>query len=131
MIMPECAIETEGLTKVSRNRWFGRELVELFCREVAIIQKGKLALTGTVADLTAGSDYRVEGLHVPERLESQLRASARSFAAVNGTLSLLYSTREEANQAVDVLRSGGCEIESLGQSRSTLEEVFMKTVEPQ
>jgi hypothetical protein len=44
---------------------------------------------------------------------------------------LLFGTREEANQAVDLLRANGCEIESLGRTKSTLEDVFMKTVEPQ
>ncbi len=103
--------------------------VELFCREVAIIQKGKLALTGSVQELTSGSGYHVEGLHVPEALESELRACARSYSSNNGSLRLLFATRAEANEAVDKLRTNGCEIESLGRTRSTLEEVFMKTVE--
>ena len=30
---------------------------------------------------------------------------------------------------MDILRGNGCEIEALGRTRSTLEEVFMKTVE--
>jgi hypothetical protein len=68
-------------------------------------------------------------LHVPEGIETELRAKARAVSANNGSLRLLYATREEANSAVDLLRSGGCEIESLGRTKSTLEEVFMKTVE--
>jgi hypothetical protein len=68
-------------------------------------------------------------MHVPEGIETELRAKARSVTANNGSLHLLYPTREEANRAVDLLRSGGCEIESLGRTKSTLEEVFMKTVE--
>jgi hypothetical protein len=68
-------------------------------------------------------------MHVPESLETELRARARSFAANNGSLQLLFGTREEANQAVDLLRANGCEIESLGRTKSTLEDVFMKTVE--
>ncbi len=79
--------------------------------------------------MTSGSGYRVESAGVPETLETELRAKARSFAANNGSLSLLFGTREEANRAVDSLRANGCEIESFGRSRSTLEEVFMKTVE--
>jgi ABC-2 type transport system ATP-binding protein len=121
------SLEQQGVTIFLNSHLLAE--VELFCREVAIIQKGKLALTGSVQDLTEGSGYRVEGLHVPEKIETELRACARSFAANNGSLQLLYETREEANRAVDLLRAGGCEIESLGRSRSTLEEVFMKTVE--
>src|SRR5947209_6153496 len=123
------ALEQQGVTIFLNSHLLAE--VELFCREVAIIQKGKLALTGTVQELTKGSGYRLEGLHVPEPLETELRARARSFAANNGSLQLLFATREEANQALDLLRSSGCEIEALGRSRSTLEEVFMKTVDPQ
>ncbi len=121
------ALEREGVTIFLNSHLLAE--VELFCREVAIIQKGKLALTGTVEELTSGSGYRVEGLHVPEAVETELRARARSFASNNGSLQLLYATREEANRAVDLLRAGGCELESLGRTRSTLEEVFMKTVQ--
>jgi ABC-2 type transport system ATP-binding protein len=122
------SLEQQGVTIFLNSHLLAE--VELFCREVAIIQRGKLALTGTVQELTNGSGYRVEGLHVPERLETELRAGARSFAAANGSLQLLFGTREEANHAVDLLRSTGCELESFARSRSTLEEVFMKTVDP-
>jgi ABC-2 type transport system ATP-binding protein len=123
------ALEQQGVTIFLNSHLLAE--VELFCREVAIIQRGRLALSGTVQELTRGSGYKVEGLHVPEALESDLRARARSFASNNGSLHLVFGTREEANQAVDLLRSTGCEIESLGRTRSTLEEVFMKTVDPQ
>ncbi len=123
------ALEKQGVTIFLNSHLLAE--VELFCREVAIIQKGRLALSGTVQELTAGSGYRVEGMHVPEPLETELRARARSFAANNGSLQLLFGTREEANQAVDLLRANGCEIESLGRTKSTLEDVFMKTVEAQ
>jgi len=121
------ALEQKGVTIFLNSHLLAE--VELFCREVAIIQKGKLALAGTVQELTSGSGYHIESLHVPEQLETELRARARSFAANNGSLNLLFGTREEANQAVDMLRAGGCEIESMGRTRSTLEEVFIKTVE--
>jgi ABC-2 type transport system ATP-binding protein len=121
------ALEHEGVTIFLNSHLLAE--VELFCREVAIIQKGKVALTGTVKELTSGSGYRVEGLHVPEALETELRKKARSVAANNGSLQLMFGTREEANQAVDLLRSNGCEIETLGRTKSTLEEVFIRTVE--
>src|SRR5438067_2351818 len=121
------SLEQQGVTIFLNSRLLAE--VELFCREVAIIQKGRLALTGTVQDLTSGSGYRVEGLHVPEQLETELRSRGRSVSSNNGSLQVLFGTREEANSAVDLLRANGCEIESLGRTRSTLEEVFIKTVE--
>jgi hypothetical protein len=71
----------------------------------------------------------VEGIHVPEGIANELRTRARAFTSDNGSLRLLFATRGDANQAMDFMRSNGCEIESLGRTRSTLEEVFMKTVE--
>jgi ABC-2 type transport system ATP-binding protein len=103
--------------------------VELFCREVAIIQRGRLALSGTVLELTSGSGYRLEIASAPDRLETELRTRARSAHAVDGHLHLLFATREEANQALDLTRLNHCEVETFGRTRSTLEEVFMKTVE--
>jgi ABC-2 type transport system ATP-binding protein len=103
--------------------------VELFCSEVAIIQKGRVALSGTVEELTSGSGYHVESEHVPELLETELRSKARSVVANNGSLQLLFATREQANQAIDLLRANRCEVESMGRTRSTLEDVFMRTVE--
>jgi ABC-2 type transport system ATP-binding protein len=103
--------------------------VELFCREVAIIQKGKLALSGTVLELTSGSGYRLELAGPPERLETELRARARTASNGNGMLQLVFATRDEANSALDLARTEKCEVETFGRTRSTLEEVFMKTVE--
>jgi ABC-2 type transport system ATP-binding protein len=120
-------LEQQGVTVFLNSHLLAE--VELFCREVAIIQKGRLALTGTVEELTQGSGYRIESPHVPEQLQTELRATARATASVNGTLQLLYATREDANRAVDLLRANQCEIETLARTRSTLEEVFMKTVD--
>ena len=121
------ALELQGVTIFLNSHLLAE--VELFCREVAIIQKGKLALSGTVLELTSGSGYRLELASAPETLETELRARARAATAVNGTLSLLFATREEANHALDEARAAKCEVETFGRTRSTLEEVFMKTVE--
>lgn len=121
------ALEQQGVTIFLNSHLLAE--VELFCREVAIIQKGKLALSGTVLELTSGSGYRLELATPSETLETELRSRARSAVSVNGTVQLLYSTREEANNALDLARANRCEVETFGRTRSTLEEVFMKTVE--
>ena len=103
--------------------------VELFCRDVAIIHRGKVATEGSVRDLTAGSGYKVEAEDVPEQIETELRSRARGVALRNGSLHLTFATREDANSAVDLLRAARCEIENLSRTSSTLEEVFVRTVE--
>jgi ABC-type multidrug transport system ATPase subunit len=102
--------------------------VELFCRDVAIIHRGKVATEGAVIELTAGSGYQVEAENVPEQAETELRGRARAADRRNGSLRLTFTTREEANAAVDLLRSAHCEIENFSRTTSTLEEVFVKTV---
>jgi ABC-2 type transport system ATP-binding protein len=103
--------------------------VELFCRDVAIINRGRVALEGGVHELTTGSGYKVEADQVPEQLATELRSRARAALSRNGSLQLTFATREEANAAVDLLRSAHCEIENLSRTTSTLEEIFVKTVE--
>lgn len=103
--------------------------VELFCREVAILRQGKVALVGNVKDLTAGSGYKLVASGAGESLIEALRAKAASIATQNGSAEFLFATRELANQAIDLLRSEQCVIESLSVSSSTLEEVFVRTVD--
>lgn len=103
--------------------------VELFCRDVAIINRGKVATQGAVHDLTAGSGYTLEAENVPEQIQSELRSQARSVALRNGSLQLTFATRDEANAAIDLLRAGQCPIENLSRKTSTLEDVFVRTVE--
>jgi ABC-2 type transport system ATP-binding protein len=103
--------------------------VELFCREVAILRQGKVALVGQVKDLTAGSGYKLTATGASERLIDELRAKAAVTAARNGSAEFLFPTRELANEAIDLLRAEQCTIESLTLSSSTLEEVFVRTVD--
>ncbi len=120
------ALEQKGVTIFLNSHLLVE--VELFCRDVAIIHGGKVALEGRVQDLTAGSGYSVEAEAVPERLATDLRSRAKSFSQNNGSFSALFDNREAANQAVDLLRAEHCDIEKLGRVNSTLEEVFMRTV---
>jgi ABC-2 type transport system ATP-binding protein len=103
--------------------------VELFCRDVAIIHKGKVALQGTVAELTAGSGYKVEAEQVPDNLATELHATAKAHSHNNGSFEVLFDDREAANRAVDLLRAQHCPIERFGRVNSTLEEVFIRTVD--
>ena len=78
--------------------------------------------------MTAGSGYKVEAEQVPELLETELRRRGKGFSQVNGTLAVLFDNREDANQALDLLRREGASIEKFSRVNSSLEEVFMRTV---
>ena len=66
---------------------------------------------------------------VPEGIRIELTARARHCAVTDGLLRATFETCEQANEAIDLLRSKKCEVESLARVRSSLEEVFMRTVE--
>ena len=103
--------------------------VETLCREVAILDKGKVALSGKMQDLTAGKGYRLTVPHPPEALTEELRGRATSMAVRDGLVDFQFSSRELVNGAVDLLRAERCEIEALAPTTSTLEEVFVRTVQ--
>jgi ABC-2 type transport system ATP-binding protein len=122
-------LEQQGATIFLNSHLLGE--VELFCRDVAIIHRGRVALEGKVKDLTAGSGYRVEAERVPERLQETLRAKATAVAERNGNVEFLFGSRDEANQALDLLRSEHCAIEAVARATSTLEDIFVKVVHEQ
>lgn len=121
------ALEEQGVTIFINSHLLVE--VELFCREVAILNRGKVALSGKVKDLTAGKGYRLTACAVPERVLEELRARASESALRNGSCDFQFATREDVNGAVDLLRAARCEIESIVPTSSTLEEIFVKTVE--
>lgn len=121
------ALEEKGVTIFVNSHLLVE--VELFCQEVAILHKGKLALSGTVKGLTAGKGYRLTAAQVPERLRDDERLRAAPGGARDGVVDFQFSTREQLNYAVDVLRAEHCEIESIIPTTSTLEEVFVKAVQ--
>jgi ABC-2 type transport system ATP-binding protein len=121
-------LESTGVTIFINSHLLAE--VELFCREVAILRKGQLVLSGTVKDLTAGHGYRLVAHGVPPALQSLLLArTGASPGECNGSFEVRYATREAANAAIDELRSAQCEIESLNVATSTLEEVFIAAIE--
>ena len=95
------------------------------------MHRGRVALNGTVRELTAGSGYLVEATAVPERLVEALRADAARVSARDGSAEFVFPGREQVNRAVDLLRAEHCEIESIHRVGSTLEDVFLRTVNAQ
>src|SRR5438477_7980565 len=120
------ALEQQGVTIFLNSHLLAE--VELFCQHVAIIHRGKVALQGKVKELVAGSGYRVDAEQVPEQLERELRSKATAVAQRNGNLEFLFSSRDEANAAVDLLRAEHCTIEAVARTVSTLEDVFVKAI---
>jgi len=102
--------------------------VEIFCRDVAILHKGKVALAGRVKDLTGNRGWRLVAAGVPEPLRAELAGDA---PGPEGTVRFAFPDLAAANAALDRLRAAGAVIHSLTETTSTLEEVFVRTVKPQ
>ncbi len=120
------ALEEKGVTIFLNSHLLVE--VELFCREVAIIQNGRLALQGTVKELTMGTGYKVETGELPEALETEIRTTARAVIERDGTRQFLFPDRTSANAAIDTLRAQQVEVESVQRATSTLEDVFVRTI---
>jgi len=120
------SLEARGVTIFVNSHLLAE--VETLCREVAILHKGKVALSGKMQDLTAGKGYRLTVPPPPEALTQELRGLATSMAARDGLVDFQFPSRESANGAMDLLRAQRCEIEALAPTTSTLEDVFVRTV---
>src|SRR3954452_8404540 len=79
-------LEAKGVTIFLNSHLLAE--VELFCRDVAIIHNGKLALEGKVKELPAGSGYRLEAGKpaegLPDNVVDELRRRATAFASETG-----------------------------------------------
>jgi len=122
-------LEERGVTVFVNSHLLGE--VEMFCREVAIMDHGRIVASGKVKDLTAGKGYRLTAARVPEAAFEELRALAVTAAYRDGLAEFQFRTREEVNRAVDLVRAQGGWLESIIPTSSTLEEVFMRTVRPE
>ena len=114
-------LEAQGTTVFINSHQLGE--VETFCRDVAILHKGRVALSGRVKDLTATKGFRLTARNVHEALQAELGGTSE-----DGTVAFRVPAIEDANAAVDKLRAAGCLVESLVQTSSTLEEVFVRTI---
>lgn len=105
--------------------------VEAFCEYVAILKKGELALEGKMGVLLATRGYRVVASGVPEQLLNEIRKDGASISPAEDGVEIRVTNREEANLVIDRIRHHGALVESVSASTNTLEDVFIRTTEPE
>ena len=103
--------------------------VEMFCDRAAILRRGEVALQGTLEELTRGGGRLLVAAGVQESVFSSIEKNAISAVRSNGFFEFRFGELDAANEAIDLLRASGARIERLERSRSTLEDVFIRTVE--
>ena len=103
--------------------------VEAFCEYVAILRKGELALEGKVSSLVAGRGVRICASGVPGTAVQEIQLLGAAISSSADGIEVHAATREQANSVIDKIRAGGGMIESVAVSNSSLEDVFMRTLQ--
>jgi ABC-2 type transport system ATP-binding protein len=105
--------------------------VEAFCEYVAILKQGQLALEGKISVLLATRGYQVVASGVTDQLLNEIRTDGASISPVEDGVEIRVSNRDEANLVIDKVRRCGGFIERVSASTSSLEDVFIRTTEPE
>jgi len=104
--------------------------VEAICDRVVILDRGRSAGTGLLADLladeTPGLELTVEGA-TPE-LSERLAALGCELIDVGQVLSARLPDRTAQAEVLDAIRDGGARLRSLNPVRRSLEEIFLRRV---
>ena len=101
----------------------------MFCDSAAILRCGEVALQGKLDELTRGGGRLLVAAGVQESVFASLEKRTLSAVRNNGFFEFQFAELDSANQAIDLLRESGARIERLDRCRSTLEDVFIRTVE--
>jgi ABC-2 type transport system ATP-binding protein len=102
--------------------------VELVCDRVAILNYGRLVMTGAVDELVQGSRTEIKAEKVaPDGVEA-IRKLSPSTVAANGTLTAHHEDPVAVNQIVDLIRQHGGQVVSVMPQRRRLEDIFVETV---
>jgi ABC-2 type transport system ATP-binding protein len=104
--------------------------VEMISDRVAILNKGRIARTGTITDLTAQSlSYSIRlAAHVPEEILGRLRSTFPDIRRNDKELLVALKDKIELNIIIDTLRTAGIGIEGLTQQKASLEDLFIEAI---
>ena len=105
--------------------------VEIICTRVAIIHNGKLLITGTIKELTAGdvTEITVQGAQLKNGVLPKLNAIATVTEQGNGTLRMRASEADKIAAIIDTVRGVKGDVLSIVPHKRTLEEVFVETIQ--
>ena len=116
-----------GVTVFINSHLLGE--VEAFCDYAAIIDKGRLVLEGKISSLIAGRGYSIDASGVSDAALFEIRKAGAATVPGTGSLRIHATTREQANQIIDIVRAAGGLIECMEASTSSLEEVFIRATQ--
>jgi ABC-2 type transport system ATP-binding protein len=102
--------------------------VEMICDRVAILNKGKVVRTGTIAELTTQKLAYVIQLASPitQEMRERLQQTILPIEYNDTSLIVALHDKSELNLIIDILREGGIGIESMTQQKTSLEDYFIQ-----
>jgi len=102
--------------------------VEMMCDRVAILNKGKVVRTGTIAELTTQKLSYIIQLSSPitKEIQERLQQTILSIEYKDSSLIVPLHNKTELNAIIDILRASGIGIESMTQQKTSLEDYFIQ-----
>ncbi len=101
--------------------------VELLCDRVAILNFGKLAKMGTVAELTEGTSTQIVA-RLNDEAVTKLRERVPELTQENGTVTVGGIEADQVSELIDLIRANQGDIVSVVPQRRRLEDIFAETV---
>ena len=104
--------------------------VELICDKVAILDKGRLLQSGTVAELTSPSKtYRFETSTISDEIARGISGFSTRMEQKNGMVEVTVASHKKLNAIIDYLRQHQIDIRSIVPHKHTLEESFIEILQ--
>lgn len=127
-------LRSEGVTVLLNSHLLSE--VETVCDHVAIMDRGRIVRSGSMAEVTGGHlDVEVRCAGITDQLVRELEArwSVRRSGSDDGSselqiLTISVTSESEAPDIADVLVRGGARLLAMVPRRRTLEDVFLETV---
>jgi ABC-2 type transport system ATP-binding protein len=120
------SLKTQGTTIFLNSHLLSE--VEMICDRVAILNKGKVVRTGTIAELTTQKLVYVIQLSSPitKEILERLQQTILPIEYKDTSLIVSLHDKSELNTIIDILRAGGIGIESMNQQKTSLEDYFIQ-----
>ncbi|MBN1397288.1 MAG: ABC transporter ATP-binding protein [Bacteroidetes bacterium] len=102
--------------------------IEMICDNVAILKKGCVVRTGSIADLTTQKlIYNIQlSAQIPEDTKVNLSHKHFSLEFKDTNLAATLNDKSELNSIIDTLRADGIGIEGVTQQKMSLEDYFIQ-----
>jgi len=104
--------------------------MEPLCDNIAILNRGRVVMSGTVDELLAGPQgmYTLRAHTVPEGVVEALRAMATEVKTWDSEIEATFADQKLAAQALDAVVAAGGTVRELSPFRRSLEEAFIDAV---